>query len=279
MEKIKGKIARLLFRHPMLYFLRYALLSKNGSNKNIESIGCFNDINSMAAVPELYFEINARIPFSPGMDEFEKAIAIGRYLRENIVGGKGLGLPSEITLEEMLAGRGGVCSDFAQIFNLFCFINGIKVREWGCVDTFYKSRFGHSFNEIYSQKHKKWIAIDIHKSIVFKNKGRLLSAIELFLFLRLGKRIKFIFFSGYMPPFKDRLHMVYSKNTLPFLIDNYRNCVNDYFHRRFSKFPPVVINMLLFLSRKNYKFVFVMDNYRVKLLPRRMQKLQFIASL
>ena len=43
----------------------------------------------------------------------------------------GLSVPSEEALKIMLAGKGGVCSDMVQIFNNFCVINDIKVREWG----------------------------------------------------------------------------------------------------------------------------------------------------
>jgi hypothetical protein len=272
MRKIRNKILLVLSRHPLLYYFRYLLLSKNAKADAVESMGCFNDINATEAVPDLYFEVNWRIKLSDGMDTLEKALEIGRYLRFNIKGGRGLGLSSGHTLEKMLAGQGGVCSDFSQIFSLFCLVNRIKVREWGCVESFYKGRFGHSFNEIYSRELKKWVAIDIEKNIVFKDSdGKYLSAIEVFGALRKGKPVVFHHFSSYVLPNPERIAQVYSADTIPFLIDNYRNSVNDYFCSKFNEFPPVVINAIMILYRKNYKFVFVMDNYKVKLLPKRLQ--------
>lgn len=245
----------------------------------MESIGCFNDINTMDAVPALYFETNQRMGLKPEMDTLEKALEMSRYLRANVKGGRGLGLSSGQTLEKMLAGQGGVCSDFSQIFNIFCFINGIKVREWGCVDSLYKGSFGHSFNEIYSPERQKWIAIDVHNNIVFKStNNQYFSAIELFMALRVWKPVSFSFFSDYAPPRRERLSYIYSENTIPFLIENYRSAVSDHFCSRFKKFPPVVINAFMILNRKNYKFTFVMDNYRVKLLPKRLQRMQFIGG-
>lgn len=277
--QLRKKLIKVVTRHPLLYYLRYLLLSKNGKADRMDAVGCFNEINTLDAIPELYFEINRRMGLKPETETLEMALEMGRYLRNNVEGGPGLGLSSQQTLEKMLAGQGGVCSDFSQIFSIFCFINGIKVREWGCVDSLYNGSFGHSFNEIYSPERQKWIAIDIHKSIVFKDaEDNYLSAVELFRVLRDGKPVSFVFFSNYVPPKQERLARVYSKDTIPFLIDNYRSAVNDHFCNRFGKFPPIVINGLMILARKNYKFVFVLDNYRVKLLPKRLQSLSFISG-
>jgi len=273
MKQLKKKIFKILFRHPGLYYIRYILLSKNHKGKSAEAIGCFNDLNPINEIPKLYFDVNKKISINPGMDELEKALEIGRFLRNAITGGTGLGLSSAETLAKMLEGKGGVCSDFAQIFNLFCCINNIKVKEWGCIDRFYKTRFGHSFNEIYSSELQKWIAIDIHKSIVFSDgeKSQLFSVTELFHYLRDGNPLKLIFFSAYIPRNVDRIPHVYSKNTIPFIISNYKNNVNDYFCNRFKNFPPFIINAIMIVLRKNYAFVFVMDNYKTKLLPKYFQ--------
>ena len=277
--RLRNKLTTIITRHPLLYYFRYLLLSKNGKADKIEFLGCFNDINTKDSIPARYFEVNRSMNLNPEMETLEKALEIGRYLRANVKGGRGLGLSSEQTLEKMLEGKGGVCSDFSQIFCIFCLINDIKVKEWGCVDSLYKGSFGHSFNEIYSPERQTWIAIDIHKSILFKNADqRYLSAVELFSTLRAGNPVSFEFFSGYVPPRPERLAWVYSKDTLPFLIDNYRNLVNDHFCNRFKKYPPIVVNGLMILSRKNYKFVFVLDNYRVKLLPKRLQRLRYIGE-
>lgn len=279
MKGFLKKVSKIILRHPFLYLMRYILLSKNHRGKSIEAIGCFNDVNAIQEIPEIYFEINQQINLKQETDELEKALAIGRFLRTNILGGTGLGLSSEQTLQKMLAGKGGVCSDFSQIFNIFCLINQIKVKEWGCIERFYKTKFGHSFNEIYSSAQKKWIAIDIHKSVIFSDAHNPipLSVLELFTSLRNGNKLNFILFSAYIPFKLERIYKVYAKNTIPFVITNYRNKVNDYFLNKFKTFPPFIINGLMIVLGKNHDFVFVMDNYKVKLMPKPLQNLYLIS--
>ncbi|WP_298224622.1 hypothetical protein [Flavobacterium sp.] len=277
MNKLLHKVAHKCKRHPMLYFVRYALLSKNHTAKNADAIGCFNDSNTMDSIPKLYFEVNAKINVDPTQDELEKALTIGKFLRKTIVGGSGIGLSSEKTLEMMLAGEGGVCSDFAQVFNIFCFINGIRVKEWGTVDCFYKTKFGHSFNEIYSTQQQKWIAIDIHKAIIFEDvaHNNFFSVIDLFNDLRAGNPLRAKHYSEYMTWQQERIPLVYSQHAMPFLIENKENSIVDYYYNKLqNSMPIVIINVLLVLLRKNQTFIFVLDDYKMKLLPKYFQNLK-----
>lgn len=250
-------------------------MSKNFREKNADNIGCFNDINDINDIPGIYFEINRSIELNSKEGEFEQALVIAAYLRKNFKGGKGLGLSSSVTLEKMINGQGGVCSDFSLIFNIFCFINGIKVKEWGCVDRLYKSRFGHTFNEIYSSKLEKWIAVDCHKGIYFTAyTSTPLSAMELFQYLRSGNSLKYKSISDYVPKSIERTYSVYSKSTMPFIIDNYNNRINDHYLNKFQNvLPAFVINALLILLKLNHRFVFILDNYKQKLLPSQLQKI------
>lgn len=268
------KITKFFNRHPLAYLIRYALMSENAKIAQSDDLACFNNCNSVSAVPQLYFEVNEKIMVTPSADEYDKAIQIGKYLRSNIKGGRGLGLSSRKALEKMIAHEGGVCSDFSQIFNSFCLINNIKVREWGCIDKLYKAEYGHTFNEIYSSERKKWIAIDIHKAIVFANKaGDLLSAFELFSTLRAGDSIEFFHYSDYVSRDQARTPKVYAATTIPFLICNDKNAETEqYFEKYQDKLTPILVNILVLLGRKNQKFLFVMDNYRNKLLPKFLQK-------
>jgi hypothetical protein len=244
--------------------VRYALVSENVKENNIGDLGCFNDFNTLASIPKLYFETNEKMAIDPSLDEYEKALQIGKFLRLNMKGGTGLGLSSEKTLEIMLANKGGVCSDFSQIFNIFCLINGIKVKEWGCIDRFYKTEFGHSFNEIYSSGKQKWIAIDIHKGILFTN--------ELFSELRKGNHVEFKHYTDYRSPDYNRIPKVFSATTIPFIISNNKNDVTDYYFEKYqNSLSPILINSLILLLRKNHKFIFVMDDYKAKLFPKWMQ--------
>lgn len=246
------------------------MIAKNFKGKNIDALGCFNDINNLQDIPQIFFEVNAKIDLGFATDEFDKAVVIASYLRTNFKGGTALSLSSSKTLKEMIAGKGGVCGDFSQIFSVLCFINSIRAKEWHCVDLFYKTRFGHTFNEVYSSKLKKWIAIDSHKSVYFKNNENAtpLSSFELFTFLRNDQKIKFISFSSYQLKKIERLPLVYSKNSIPFIIDNYNNNVIDYYLDKYGKkYPTFIINAILILLRKNYNFIFVMDNYKKLLFP------------
>jgi hypothetical protein len=268
-----NKIAKFFNRHPIAYFVRYALVSENVKENDIGDLGCFNDFNTLDSIPKLYFETNEKMEIDPSLDEYDKALQIGKFLRLNMKGGTGLGLSSEKTLEIMLANKGGVCSDFSQIFNIFCLINGIKVKEWGCIDRFYKTEFGHSFNEIYSSGKQKWIAIDIHKGIVFTNEAGLpLSAIELFSELRKGNPVDFTHYTEYISRDHHRTPNVFSATTIPFIISNNRNEVTDYYFEKYQNLlSPILINSLILLLRKNHKFLFIMDDYKAKLFPKWMQ--------
>ncbi len=253
--------------------MRYALVSENVKESDIGDLGCFNDFNTLASIPKLYFETNEKMAIDASLDEYDKALQIGKFLRLHMKGGTGLGLSSRETLEKMLANKGGVCSDFSQIFNIFCFINGIKVKEWGCIDRFYKTEFGHSFNEIYSNGKQKWIAIDIHKGIVFTSAaGAPLSVIELFSELRKDNHVDFKHYSDYLSPDHHRTPKVFSATTIPFIISNNKNDVTDYYFEKYQNLlSPILINSLILLLRKNHKFLFVMDDYKAKLFPKWMQ--------
>ncbi len=269
MNQYLKKFFRICKRHPLLFYTRYALLSKNNT-VTIDTIACFNDANTLDSIPKLYFEVNAKIKIDPTQDEFEKALTIAKYLRREIKGGGGLGLSSEKTLAMMLAGKGGVCSDFAQIFSIFCFINGIRVREWGCVDRLYKTKFGHSFNEIYSTQQQKWIAIDMHKAIIFEDveHNNYFAAIDLFKHLRNGNPLHYKHYSDFKTGEHDRIETIYSKEAIPFLIKNQNTAAVDYYYNKYQDAMPIImINIMLLLAGKSQQFIFVLDDYKEKLLP------------
>lgn len=259
----------------MFFYIRYLLLSVNHKGKSSDDLGCFNQINDPKDICRLYFEVNSQIEIDANADEFEKALQIARFLRMKIPVGPALSLSSQKTLEAVMQGKGAVCSDFSLIFNIFCLINNIKVKEWNCVDRFYKSNYGHNFNEIYSSRLKKWIAVDAHMGVYFvgDDKKLPLSVVELFKYRRKGNDLHFVNFSDYIHQNVERMKMIYSGFTIPFLIVNFKNDDNDYFLNKFQGIPSFAINAMLILKRKNYQFLFVLDNYKVKLLPKYFQDL------
>ncbi|MBF6607575.1 MAG: transglutaminase domain-containing protein [Flavobacterium sp.] len=257
-----------LQRHPILYYIRYILLAKNTRKSEAELVGRFDKVNQISDIPKLYFEVNKTIGISDDADEFDKALQISSFLRSRTPVGPSLSSSSKRTLYGMLYGKGGVCNDFSMVFNNFCLINNIPSKEWNCVDRFYKTTYGHTFNEIFSSRHQKWIAIDSHKGIYFlDNDNSPMSVIELFESLRNHQPLRLAYISGYRPPNPERLKHVFSGKSIPFVTHNYKAAVVDNYLEKFQSLPMFLINALLILQRKNYSFVFVLDDYRRQLLP------------
>ncbi|CAM3368017.1 hypothetical protein FLLO111716_06605 [Flavobacterium longum] len=263
---IRKKIKWLLTRHPLLYYIRFVLICRNYRGK-IEDLPTFNDINKKEEVAPIYRETNAQIPFEPNMDGFEKTLLICDWLRHRIKGGRGLGLASDESLRLMLDGKGGICSDYSQMLNVFCLLNDIRVREWGTVEKFYNAMHGHNYNEVWSEKRQQWIAIDFQKNLWFHkaNEKKPLSVIELFTYLREGNAVCYEYFSDWRCIDMYKIGKTYSGNSIPFLITRYNNKVYDQYLNKYKKLPPFVVNAMMILLGKNYQFLFVMDNYKRKL--------------
>src|SRR5690606_16720955 len=101
------------------------------SIQDIEALS-YNVYNLKSDIPTYFHEINAQIFSSVKPDNvFDIVITISTWLQQNIKGGPGLSYASDVTLKKMLDGDGGVCSDRVQIFNNFCVLNDVQVREWG----------------------------------------------------------------------------------------------------------------------------------------------------
>lgn len=261
---VLNRLKKKMLRHPWLYVVRYALISENGEQANFNQLARFDQFNDLSVVPDYFFKINSEISVAEHADELEKSKQIGQYLRSKTKPGPAIGLSPEATLRKMLEGNGGVCSDFSEIFNLFCLINQIPVKEWGCVDRLYNTQFGHSFNEIYSSAKQKWIAIDIHKGILFKDpSGDYLSTIELFQYLRAGNELIVEHYSDYRSPQIERLNFVYAAQTIPFLVDNrHFKYISNCFQKYEKKIPKLLMDSWIILVQKNQKFIFVLDNYK-----------------
>ncbi|TDD98713.1 transglutaminase domain-containing protein [Flavobacterium cellulosilyticum] len=251
-----------LRRHPLLYKIRFRLVSKNSSIDSIENY-CYNDLNTKTNIPHLFFEVNNLIfnDSNKNLSDFEKTKKIAIWLRNNIKGGPGLGKSSEKALDIMIKGNGGVCSDFSQIYNNFCVINDLKVKEWG-VKNISKDQSvsgGHSFNEVYINEFRKWIMIDIAKSIVFyhNDKNIPLSALE---FIKLKKENKEIFIysvdKNILINDNHLKNIFLTSSSVPFLITNYSNKIYDYTLNNLAFFPESIIHGILFIIGKSYTFEF-----------------------
>jgi len=255
-----------LRRHPLLYKIRFRLVSKNSSIDSIESF-CYNDINKKSNIPPLFFKINDLIftGLIGDLTDFEKALKIAIWLKKNIKGGPGLGKSSTTALSKMINGEGGVCSDFSQIYNNFCVINNLKVKEWGMRNLSDDSTVsgGHSFNEVYCKEFQKWIMIDTAKSIVFhhKNQSIPLSTLEFIQLKKDNKEISPSNFNAAISIDNNNINSIFlTSSSLPFVITNYNNKTYDYFLDKLDFFPESIIHGIIFLMGKSYAFEFPRNN-------------------
>ena len=126
-------------------------------------------LNDKKDIPNYFTTINSKIfDKDEPIEDLDQVKKLTIWLNNNIKGGKGLSEPSESALKMMLAGNGGVCSDLVQVFNNFCVINNIQVREWGVTRAPFDNSFGgHSFNEVFSEKLDKWVLVDVSNCINF----------------------------------------------------------------------------------------------------------------
>ncbi len=260
---------RFITRHPILYYVRFLLLSRNLGKENLDEVGIYNRTNDVKDVPKIFFDINSQLGITNADNTLEKARKIANFLQVNSASGPAISLSSGRTLETILQGKGGVCNDFSMIFNVFCLINNIPSKEWNCVEKFYKVDYGHTFNEIYCEDYKKWVAIDIGKMLYFVDKDDKtpLSALELFTGLRSGTSLNFKCLSQSCPPNLDRLYSVFSKEAIPYITSNYKAVQTDHYLEKFRLLPLFAIGAITVLLRKHYSFVFVIDDYKQKLLP------------
>jgi hypothetical protein len=255
-----------LRRHPLLYKIRFTLVSKKASVDRIECF-CYNDNNPKINVPVLFYKINNAIFKKKGTEfsDIKKAKKIAIWLRNHIKGGPGIGKSSENALRKMIKGEGGVCSDFAQVYNNFCVINDLKVKEWGIKieSSVLPISGGHSFNEFYSKELQKWILIDVAKSVLFYHSDPKipLSALELMELKKKNQKINFKSFNKKTTADNNRITELYlTTNSSLFLITNYCNKTYDYYLEKLDFFPESIVHGLVFLRGRSYAFEFPTHN-------------------
>ncbi len=252
-------------RHPFLYTSRFKLLSKNSDVNEIKEFA-YNHVNNKNEIPNHFYEVNDLI-FSDGRPTTDlnlvKKLVV--WLVNNIKGGPGLSVPSEEALKAMLAGKGGVCSDMAQIFNNFCVINDIQVREWGSTRApFEKEYGGHSYNEVFIKELDKWVMLDVSYGIMFYYNNKLLSVIEFYQLFRDDKKVNYNSFIDSLVDYESSVYRNYlNPNTVPFLICNYSNKIYDKFLNFSRPYLPVfMIHFIILLLNKSYHYRFPLNNYK-----------------
>lgn len=239
--------------------MRFEWLLEEISHLELASLN-YTKLNPVKYIPKFYFKTNKEIFKNEkiNLTDLEKALQIATWLRQNIIGGKGLGLDSEKTLKYMLSGGYGICSDFSQIFNNFCVINNLTVREWGLNNISFDEG-GHSLNEVYSKELEKWVLIDVSNSIYFNSlnnsSGLPLSVLEVFTLSRWEESKEIIFFYSKSNQNMAKIQEYYfSKNIQPFLIDNYNNRLYDFLLKKLNFLPIPIIHGIPIILNRSYKF-------------------------
>lgn len=257
------KISWILKRHSFLYSARFRLLSRNSTKEEVLS-ETYNSHNSVKDIPEIYSEINKEIFKNVHLStDLEKALHISSWLRKHVKGGSGLSLPSDLALHKMLAGEGGVCSDVSQVFNNFCVINDILVKEWGItVFPFDKKYGGHAANEVFCKTLKKWVLIDVSKCIIFYRTGikEPLSTLEIF---DTPKDFKFHPFCRDIKDDEQIKIYYFNEAAVPFLICDYKNKIYDRFLRPTAfKIPVFIIHFFVYMTGHSYHYKFPLNDYK-----------------
>ena len=263
---ILKKILWAIKRHPFLYLTRFRLLSKNSSENEIKDYS-YNLINHKEDIPE-YFKTVNKIIFNDDKPttDLDTVKKISCWLVNNIKGGPGLSEPSDNALRIMLSGKGGVCSDMAQVFNNFCVINDIKVREWGITRIPFDNNYGgHSFNEVYISELNSWVLVDVsYCTMFYLEDDKPLSVIELFKHYRDKKNVHYDFFNDSKLFHDESIKKNYLNcDNVPFLIYNYSNKTYDAFLKTCRPLVPIfIIHFFIYLISKSYKYKFPLDNYK-----------------
>jgi len=290
-NKIRKKLFRVLNRSHILYSVRFFLIMIKPSSKLLVNES-YNDYNSKKDIPKIYLEENRKIQERLKGNTFERVMLLADYLRANYTGGRGLGLSSDETLKIMKECKGGVCSDYSQVFINFCILNDIKVREWGTHDTVYENKMGHVFNEVYIPELSKWVCVDVSKCIYFTDikTGELLSAQQLIDMNVAGmyELININFFLAGKALQVSKLNLVKSiylnPGNLFFLVTRYKIKKMDRMMKLNRLLPVPVLHFLMILKNDYYKYMLYINdknhsviNEKIKPLFKRYEPLTFEA--
>ncbi len=261
MKSFINKIKYTLKRHPILHKVRWFMVTK-GPKKSFFKNESYNSYNKKEDIHPIFFEDNPLTEAEQKQSTLVKVIKIAEHFNTFFKRGPGLGYSSKESYITMRYKKGGVCSDYAQVFINFCIINDIKVREWGVKGDPKKTGGGHSFNEFYSEELKKWILIDVHNCVFVINKSskELLSVAQLVNYMS-GFNADNLDFEVMVDDRKgselDFLAKYFFDNeNIFFLITNYRVKKMDSILKFQKNMPLIVMHMILIILGRyfNYRF-------------------------
>jgi hypothetical protein len=227
----------------------------------------YNAYNKKEDIHSIFYEDNPLTENEQKLSTLVKVIKIAEHFNTFFKRGPGLGYSSKDSYVTMRYKKGGVCSDYAQVFINFCIINDIKVREWGIGVP--GTAGGHSINEFYSEELGKWILIDIHNCVFVMNK----SSKELYSVKQLVDYI-----SGFNADNLILEDMVdnrkgsskeylakyfFNDKNLFFLITNYKVSKMDSLLAFQKRIPLVFIHTLLIVLRRYFNYMFYVNESNI----------------
>lgn len=263
------KIKYTLKRHPFLHQVRWFLVTIAPKSKEFKNEN-YNTYNKKTDIHSIFFEDNPLTESEQKLTTLVKVIKIAEHFNTFFKRGPGLGLSSKDSYITMRYKKGGVCSDYAQVFINFCIINDIKVREWGIKGGTQDVIGGHSFNEIYSEELRKWILIDVYNSVFIINKSskELLSVQQLVDYMS-GFNADNLDFQNIVDNRKglNKAHLAkyfFDNKNLFFLITNYRIYQMDSVLKFQKHLPLVVVHMVLVILRRYFNYMFYVNENNIE---------------
>jgi len=261
MKELISRIKYKMKRHPFLHKVRWFLVTKSPKSVFFKDEN-YNAYNAKEDIHPIFFEDNPITDSEQHLSTLVKVIKIAEHFNTFFKRGRGLGLASDDSYITMRYKKGGVCSDYAQVFINFCIINDIKVREWGIKGGTKSVIGGHSFNEFWSEELKKWILIDVYNGIFVINKSsrELLSVSQLVDYMS-GFNADNLDFELMIDTKKslDKPYLAkyfFDNRNLFFLLTNYRIKKADAFLKHQNRIPLALLHTGLIFFRRyfNYRF-------------------------
>ena len=266
MKSLINKIKYTLKRHPFLMKARWFMVTKEPRFSKFREEN-YNSYNKKEDIHSIFHEDNPLTESEQKLSTLVKVIKIAEHFNTFFKRGHGLGYSSKDSYITMRYKKGGVCSDYAQVFINFCIINDIKVREWGIGVP--GQAGGHSINEFYAEELGKWILIDIHNCVFVMNK----SSKEL---LSVKQLVDYI--SGFNADNLTLEDMVdirkgsskeylakyfFNDKNLFFLITNYKVSKMDSLLAFQNHIPLIVIHTALIVLRRYFSYMFYVNENNI----------------
>lgn len=166
-----GAVWQTLRRGAVVFEIRHALITRIGKEELFRNETA-NRYLRHGSIPFEYVQLVSRLRLSPGRTlDSARTIASDLARRRGRKQGPGISSDSVTALKVVCSGERGICSDVSQVFTGLCMASGIPVREWGVCEGFASAR-GHTFNEVYSTEHGKWVLLDVVKRLHFCQRDR-----------------------------------------------------------------------------------------------------------